>query len=320
MTVPFQEGRPHPSSAGSEGPYAVMITLMHPTMSIFGTALMHHPGGIMGDSLLVLDQAFEVTGVTPRGAHQFQLLPNGQGRLGMVKLIVRASDLHTAERQAMEVAQPFLSLLAATQNVPLSVHAVTTVEQDTGVIALSAGLAGKEKRLSLEGFSPLPVVTDEQIANVFSAYREALGAQDPFQKIISLWRVFEGLKSVRQTMLQAVPAQERETVLRRGKLPTSIETVPERYRDGVDDATLTRVLGKSHQAAVEQFTSEYRDAVAHLTLKPDRDGTPRPVRTADTWSDVMACWNVAQLLEYVLREFLKETIGMHPQYRSLTFD
>lgn len=320
IAVPFQENHPHPSPVGSEGQYAVIITLRHPTMSIFGTALSHHPGGIMGDSLLVLDQAFEVTGTTPQGTHQFQLLPNSQGRLGMVRLTVTASNLHSAEQQAMDVAQPFLSLLAAMQNVPLSIHAVTTVEQATGVIALSAGLAGKEKHLSLEQLSWLPVVTDEQMATIFSAYREALGAQDPFQKILSLWRLFEGLKGVRQTMLQAVPAQERGTVLPKGKLPTSIEEVPERYRDGADDATFTRILGKSHQAAVEQFTSEYRDAVAHLILKPGEGGTSRPVRIADTWSDVMACWNVAQVLEYVLREFLKETVGVHPLYRRLPFD
>ncbi|MFC6667247.1 methylamine utilization protein MauJ [Deinococcus radiopugnans] len=277
--------KPETTAIGGAGIYDVMITLMHPTMSIFRTNIVFKDDGIMGDSLLILENDMEITDSRPHGSYSLLLLRNDQGRLGLVKLRITESDFTTAEVAGMGLAQPFLSLLSVTHNISLSVHAVTIREQATGAIIVSSGVAGQEKYVNIQNFSNLPVITEEPIAHIFSAYREALNAQDPFQKIISFWRVFEGLKRARDSMIRATPVDKRKDLFSKHKLPALIEDLPERYRlDAARRPDLfARILGKSHQDAIEQFTSEYRDAVAHLRLDDKKDGTSRPIRFADSW-------------------------------------
>lgn len=308
--------KPAPTVIGRPGLYDVMITLMHPTTSIFRTSLPHNPDGIMGNSLLILDQDMEIMVSMPQGNHEFLLLRNPQGYLGLIKFKIDASNFFSAEMQGMDVAQPFLSLLSVQYNVSLSAHAITVVENSTGAVSLSAGVSGKEKRLSIEKLNGLPIVTELPIAKVFSAYREALNAQDPFHKIISLWRVFEGLQRVRELMRNSLPVEKRKDLFPKSKLPVLVEDVPEPYRTDLRHGWLELILGKSHQEAVEQFTDDHRNAIAHMKFENNKDGTGKPVLVADTWRDVISCWYTSQIIEYVLRDYLKLTLSAYPKYSS----
>ncbi len=174
---------PQSSPQGSQGIYNVTFLLSVPGKELFRDELDLNKLMQSGDSLLLLPQEAVQVNVTifnNQEAVTLSIAKNARGALSKAQLRVQASSFVEAETNAFNIVMPLLSKWSYLYDVALDITGYQAVEEQTGAQKWTFGIVGKEKVLSFNRVD----VSKPIYRTVFSAYREALNASNPFYRLL----------------------------------------------------------------------------------------------------------------------------------------
>lgn len=197
-------------ASGYEGPYQVTITLTRRGAPDLAFAYVTDPFMMEGDSHLKLPE-YEREGNLVRvplltyDTHegetlQFQLLANGQGRLGQISTIFRARDATVARRRAHRILNPFLCDLSYQYDVPIEVLQTNVTEIATYTLSGVKQDDFREKFFDPEQFlgSSLNYENLPNYEFFMRLYREGANSSSVDYGFLCFYRIAEGVIKLRR--------------------------------------------------------------------------------------------------------------------------
>ena len=295
------------SPQGNPGSYSITFFLSIPGKEQFRDELDLNKLMQSGDSLLLLPQEAAQVHVKIFNDQEeviVTIVKNEHGALARAQLHLHVSSFVEAETNAYNIVMPLLSRWSYLHDVALDITGYQVIEQQTGSQKWMVSLVGKVRAFEFN----IADVSKPNYRTVFSAYREALNATNPFYRLLCFYRVIEGVKKLR--------AQRRTTVLSDGdeyREPLD-ERIPSAEIDcGSSDPSIQDsfkpYLGKKFTWVLDQMRSLLRNAVAHL----DPEGN---TLDADKYADIASCEQGLPVLKYISRVMLHNELQADPDYRN----
>lgn len=295
------------SPEGSPGSYIITFLLSIPGKEQFRDELDLNKLIQSGDSLLLLPQEVaqvQITLFNDKETVLVTIVKNDHGALARAQLQLFGSNFVEAETNAYNIVMPLLSRLSYLHDVAIDITGYQVIEEQTGSQKWMVGLIGKAKAFEFN----IADVSKPPYRTVFSAYREALNATNPFYRLLCFYRVIEGVKKLR--------TQRRATALRAGdeyREPPD-ERIPSAESDcgGSDPVVLDSFkpyLGKKFTWVLNQMRSLLRNAVAHLDPEGD-------TLDADKYEDIATCEQGLPVLKYISRVMLHNELQADSDYRN----
>ena len=293
------------SPEGGQGMYIVTFFLSIPGKEHFRDEIDFNKFVQSGNSLLLVPQEAAKVNVTlfnDQEAVVVTLSKNTHGALSTAQLRVQASKFVEAETNAFNIVMPLLSRWSYLYDVALDIAGYLAMEERTDTQKWTLGLLGKEKVLNFNRTD----VSKPMYRTVFSAYREALNATNPFYQLLCFYKVIEGVKKLRTI--------RKEAILRAGNeyREPSDERIPDRESDCASPDSLILdhfkpYLGKKFTWVLDQMRGLLRNAVAHLNPEGD-------TLVADTFEDIAKCELAIPVIKYISRVMLRNELQTDPDY------
>jgi hypothetical protein len=294
----FSEGDPRSlifrSPDGSPGIYNVTLILCVPGKASFHDSIDFHNLAKSGDSLLQIGKIEFDTQIKSGDVNaQATFTSNTGGALSTIQIKVQAQNFFSAKGFAYDLVASCLSWWSYKYDVALDVKGYEVVEEATGSKWYSLGVLGEAKdfiETENEEFT-----FGEEFRPIFAIYREAINSTNLFYKVLSFYKVTEGIKALIDERRKKAKAEGKEW-----KNP--IEHIPENLEDiGTDKWDVhyfTPYLGKKFNWVLDQYRELIRNAVAHLD-------TSSRVLDADKSKDIGQCEDAIPVLKYIVREMLE---------------
>lgn len=297
------------SPQGNQGNYSITFFLSIPGKEQFRDELDLNKLMQSGDSLLLLPKEaakIHVTIYNDQEAVIVTIVKNEHGSLARAQLRLHVSSFIEAETNAFNIVMSLLSRWSYLYDVALDITGYQVIEEKTGSQKWTVGLVGKEKALNFNTID----VSKPMYRIVFSAYREALNATNPFYQLLCFYKVIEGVKKIR--------AQRKEVVLSAGNeyRETPDEHIPNTEGDcsSTDSSvqhTFKPYLGKKFSWVLDQMRGLLRNAIAHLDPKGD-------TLVADKYEDIAKCEQALPVIKYICRVMLRNELQTDPDYRHVS--
>lgn len=293
-----------------EKEYTLVVVLRSPGNSIcLSDEIGFGPDAPVGDSLLEIQPNAKVKVDIATESHILNLNRNSDGRLGSISLDLDASSKDEAIINGLKICSEFLSIISITHNVELDISA-RFLESNVGKgFAFSFPQTGKIHALDVSKISN-PILTPVHIA-LFSAYREAVNSIDPFQRVISLWRVYETISFLKLK-------NERELSIRYDafKFPAVSELFPLEYRCSLPEDFIKPFLGKRYNKLIHDvFRPIYRDASAHLDFN-----NRSHKHIGDNFYDIERARMASIVFLFIIRDYIKKVFEKSPGFENMVFD
>lgn len=289
-----REGQP---TGGSYGPYRATFVLIPPGRAHFADALDFRESEQWGDSVLraAPGTAAEFTLNAHAGtALHVRVVSNVARRLARAEIGLTAENLDDAERVTYAAVMGLLSWIAFQHDAPLDVGPWKIVEERTGEERWRVGILARERSFTFD-----PVMVKQEYVGALAAYREGLGSTSPFHRVLSFYRVIEGVEHVRAAR------QRRRTgavaTLGNERIPPEVE--------GADPwsqklrLAMQPYRGQTFRSVRNQLRSAARNALAHL------NPFERSL-VVDRYEDVAAAEHASLVLRYVARIMLANELAL----------
>lgn len=295
---------------GLPGLYRVIYILAIPGKETFKSKLNWEDITASGESLLVMNgfSEFRIAFKAPDSGIAADLVgySNEKGELSRIVVDkLQAQDVPTATRIAHDIVMPMLSWWSVRYDVSIDVAAWEVFHEQTSLRNLSVGVLGRPKQfeINLNDESLVP----QAYRNVFSAYREAQNATNPFYQALSYYKVIEGLKKLRQSR-RGFARKKGDPILEpQERIPNDANDIP--VNDVILRHYFMRYLGKPFGTVIEEFRPLIRNAVAHLD--------PGSVSlNADSYEDTSTCIAAIPVLKYMAREMMRHEIQYDPKCKG----
>jgi hypothetical protein len=300
------EGEAQGTPKGRPGIYRISYILSVPGEDLFHSHLDINKLISSGHSLLRFPKGFTMLRVglyDQTSTVPINLVANKNGLLSNVEMSVHAKNFLDAEKFCYDVVQPLLSSLSFQYDVALDVGGYEVTEESTQVRKFVFGLIGKEKIMDP---ALLTIgVSKSEFRMVFSAYREGLNATNVFYKLLSYYKVIEGVRGIRKMRRRKYSDEGTDWREPRERLPEIITAIPSNS-PWINEYFLP-YLGKKFSSVLDEFRGIFRNALAHLD--PEQD-----VLLGDRFEDVIKCEKAIPVLKYIAREMFLEELRCDPDY------
>jgi hypothetical protein len=178
---------------GSSGNYSVTLILGTPGKAVFNDLLQLGTLASTGDSLLEIGKGIEIDFTLTSGEVEALVtaVANSSGQMASLRFRVNAQNFDDAIRFSYDLIAPSLSWWSYWYDVPLDVKGYEAIEESTGARQYLVGVLGCAK-----GFDPRMGFCkfDEEFRSVLAIYREATNATNFFYKVLSFYKVTEGVR------------------------------------------------------------------------------------------------------------------------------
>jgi hypothetical protein len=282
------------SPDGSPGIYNVTLILCVPGKASFQDSIDFHNLAESGDSLLQIGEIeFDTQIKSGDVSAQATFTSNTDGALSTIQIRVQAQNFFSAKGFAYDLIAPCLSWWSYKYDVALDVKGYEVVEEATGSKWYSLGILGEAKdfiETENEEF-----IFGEEFRSIFAIHREAINSTNLFYKVLSFYKVTEGIKALTNERRKKAKAEGKEWI-------NSIEHIPNNLEDIVTDKWdknyFTPYIGKKFNWVLDQYRELIRNAVAHLD-------TSSRVLDADQSKDIGQCEVAIPVLKYIARQMLE---------------
>jgi methylamine utilization protein MauJ len=215
---------------------------------------------------------------------------NSQGLLSTARIRVQAQSFQDARKLAYDMVAPCLSWWCYRYDVPLDIKGYEVLEEFTGTREYIVGMLGKTKDFDREDLATF----GQEFRSILAIYREAVNSTNLFYKVLSFYKVAEGLRSLL--------GERRQKALKNKEAWTDpIELIPEKLEDiqtdSWDKEEFKPFLGKKFNWVLDQYRGLIRNAVAHLDPASH-------VLDADKFEDIGVCEDAVPVLKYMARKML----------------
>ncbi len=292
---PGEQGRlsivpDHLKEAGRPGKYRVIFVLKRPGRAYADENSLDFSLNDEGDSHLAITPPAFVHPTVPgvisvnleSGVAEFKLKfagrPNAKGFLGRIESpSFDAASFEDAESKAYHLLVRALSNLAGELDIPLYVHQIFVVEEQTGAMSLRLSVATQETPLSV---SAVPQIGPE-FSYYMGLYREALNSNSPVYRYLCFFKIIEGIRSRRERIIRETLASGQRPVRRLEKFPSDSvhlkDWLRSIYSREWEDLALSQILrreavGKKFGYVIDTFLIPLRNRVAHAILDSGEPG------------------------------------------------
>ncbi len=280
---------------GGAGIYQVTMILCIPGKATYydNLALAHLAQS--GESLLEIGRfEYDLTLTSGEVTGLATFTSNSRGLLSTIKIRLQVQSFQDARRFAYDMAAPCLSWWSYRYDVPLDIKGYEVLEEFTGTRQYVVGMLGKAKDFDREEFFTF----GQEFRSILAIYREAVNSTNLFYKVLSFYKVTEGVRSLlverRQKALQSNEPWSDPVEI----IPDNLDDI---QSDKWDKEIFKPFLGKKFNWVLDHYRSLIRNAVAHL------DPTSR-VLDADKFEDIGACENAIPVLKYIARKMLNREL------------
>lgn len=276
---------------GGLGVYQVTMILCIPGKATYHDSISLAHLAQSGESLLQIGRfEYDMTLTSGEVVGIATFASNSAGLLSTVRIRIEAQNFQEARRFAYDMVAPCLSWCSYRYDVPLDIKGYEVVEESTGTQQYTVGMLGKAKDFDREEFFTF----GEEFRAILAIYREAVNSTNLFYKVLSFYKVTEGVRSLlverRQKALQRNEAWSDPTEL----IPDNLDYI---QTDRWDKEAFKPFLGKKFNWVLNHLRALIRNAVAHL------DPASR-VLDADKFADLGACEDAIPILKYIARKML----------------
>lgn len=186
----------------------------------------------------------------------YQFIPNQWGRLGKIKINVRATSAKDAGSKAYKSIMPVLCDLSYRYDVPLDVLQINIVEKATLTHTVEKTADFREAMLDEDPFQGGIDYDDFPLYSYFTyLYREGLNSYSTAYGFLCFYRIIEGIRTLRKARTAQGERIQYENEVIVGDLE---EHFPEECR------------GKRFGFAIEKFLSPLRQKIAHAFIENKR--------------------------------------------------
>ncbi|RVE82581.1 hypothetical protein CN238_27820 [Sinorhizobium meliloti] len=209
-----------------------------------------------GSSHLLWDKPRTKLQLTTRTIEIF-LEPNGRGEISFATANVTSTNANHAKAVFEDELTPWLDMLSYSHQVPLHIAQVVVHDMQNELQYLYFQSPPRHSVIEEKASA-----VTERMMPIYALYRECQNASSPYYKVLSLFKIMEGiLNPLRTEVLRELRKQRKNLTI--PKL-----TVP----DHPDIAGWLKThVGRSIGVFVNDFlTSEYRNAIAHFELRDRR--------------------------------------------------
>jgi len=294
---------------GSRGVYVITYVLSLPGKEMFRSTFPFGTLKEAGDSLLLMPGNavrldMKVVSGPPGVPLPIHIIghANTRGALARLEMCLDAADFRTAQAYAHNWMTSFLSWWSFVEDVEIDVAGVYVLEESTGMQRWIGGILGREKAFTPRAVEPFK--TDHRA--LFSSYREALVATNPFYKALCFYRIVEGVYNMRGARARVATQADQQYREPEEKIPLDNSVFDELERE-----SFKPYLGWKFTRVRQELRDLIRNALAHID--PTKD-----VLVADEYDDVERCEDAIPVLRYVARQMLRNEIGADPHYASVT--
>ncbi len=315
LTNIYEYPADHPQSQvprtlqGNRGVYEVIYILSLPGKEMFRSNFPFGELKDAGDSLLLMPGNavrldMKVISGPPGVPLPVHIIghANAHGALARLEMRLDAADFRTAQAYAHNWMTSFLSWWSFVEDVEIEVAGVYVLEESTGVSRWIGGILGREKAITPRLVEPFK--TDHRA--LFSSYREALVATNPFYKALCFYRIAEGVKKMRGARAQVAIQTAQQYREPEEQIPLDNSVFDELERE-----SFKPYLGWKFERVRQELRKLIRNALAHID--PTQD-----VLVADEYDDVERCEDAIPVLRYVARQMLRHEIDADPDYTGIT--
>jgi hypothetical protein len=297
LSGPPEKAPPPLPPLGEAGPYTINFVLCVPGRDNLNEDL-DLPGLMRsGRSLLQMPPGVANIEMTIAATVPIQFFSDRDGGLmSRATIRVNASNFEEAQRFAYNTLMPILSYWSYLHDVAIDVAAYEVTEERTGVLKYTVGMVGAVK--AFRGAERY-VSTDEH-RRLFAAYREAMNTINIFYRVLSFYKVTEGVRILRTRRYRAA-----------GNKGIPPGDPYERFPSDIVDLTVNVLsqksflpyLGQEFDSVLTSYETLIRNAVAHLDPHSD------DVLDADRFDDLTACLRAERVLAYIARKMLDSEMG-----------
>jgi hypothetical protein len=193
-----------------------------------------------------------------------------------IQVEVTASNFENAGQIAHEVVMLLISQWAFLHDVALTTAGMQITEQATQTRSLELMLPGAVKAYS-DGGGP----DDPDHRVLLSAYREALSSFEPLWQALSLYKVAEGVWTLRGRQRKEVAGVGGTASHERSeRVPEDVTSIGHQNDRGALDDALRPYAGQKFRTVFDDVRAAVRNASAHL----DRRG--EDALAQDSWNDM----------------------------------
>jgi len=287
---------------GPPGQYEVTFVLAIPGMNVVQEQSNFPEMMTAGDSLLEVqadtpDMAVIVT--TPESGDQGQIITIGTNtahRVSSLSLVLEAATFEDAATRAHDVVMPILSRWSFLHDVGMTTSVTQICELATSTRNWTHLLRG-----TVKAFSDNTGSTTAEVRHLLATYREGISSTEPLFQALSLYKVAEGVYSVRRQRMEAILANENSYRDPGERIPLQT-SMPQSTRFEIElmDA-LKPYAGKKYTQVIDELRGMLRNAIAHLD--PDSD----PL-TADSYDNLKQVYQTLPVLKFMSRILLAREI------------
>lgn len=288
---------PRPREGGA-GIYRVTFVLAPPGQQAYRTSLPFAQIMESGDSQLILSA--DATQLKMRligEGQEVELigLPNQRGALARVQMRVDAQNVRDAQRFATDLVLPILSHWSHHADVGLDVAAIEVHEERTDMTQWTVGILGGDRVLG-----SLPSWISTAVLRRFhSAYREGMTATNPFHKVLSFAKAFEGVRKQRLAREKRIRATGGEYIWPDERIPPDTADFP--IVDPNERRRFDPYFGLTFDDVALLLRKTIRHAVAHVD--PEGDSL-----TADNYDDLAKAEEASPVLQYMAHQVLRHEL------------
>jgi hypothetical protein len=297
----FSQGDPRSrifrSPDGSPGIYIITLILCVPGRESFQESIDFQNLANSGDSLLQIGRIEFDTDIKSGDVNaQATFKSNLSGALSTIQIRVQAQNFVSAKSFAYDLIAPCLSGWSYKYDVALDVKGYEVFEEATGSKWYSLGVLGQAKDFAETENDEF--VFGEEFRSIFAIYREAINSTNLFYKVLSFYKVTEGVSALINERKKQTLAKGEAWTNSSKRIPSSLEDI------SVDDwhkHLFTSFLGKKFTVVLDHYRGLIRNAVAHLD-------PAMHILDADKAADMGTCEDATPILKYIARQMLDDEL------------
>jgi methylamine utilization protein MauJ len=192
---------------------------------------------------------------------------------------------------------PVLSRWSFVHDVAITTSAVHIEEIATGMRGVTMTMLGAGKVFSDRG---APSTAEHRV--LLSSYREGVSSAEPLWQALSLYKVAEGVWTLRARRRVAAIAAGLAVDEVSERVPNDVSTLGHPNDHEALERALAPYAGKKFRGAFDDIRATLRNGIAHL----DPDGDPL---VQDSWDDIQRIRDVLPGLRWMSRRLLEAELA-----------
>ena len=247
-----------------------------------------------GESFFVLPKDTENMKVST-GSEEYLFLKNEDNEIGRISLTCMAGSWREAVNRFFTGIAPFLDFLSYRANIPVTYEAAYCRDKQNHISIISYRTPYPNVRINSHAKD-----INLELLPVYSLYREAKNSLSSYYRFLCYYKIMEGIyRHLRPRLIKRAKQSKIQISMQKELVPAH----PELY------FYQNSFVGKSIKSLFDnEFTSEYRDVVAHFFLDKGVLLNPSHYNTSNKFIDIIL------VSELCARELIKNQEDYLLQY------